>query len=90
MAVKRHAPAMPVLFISVGNPLGIGLVESLSRPGGNVTGFGDFRAELSPKYVQFAAELGKPHAVIHTSGIATGPTATTGFGGPRRPLTHSA
>jgi putative ABC transport system substrate-binding protein len=65
MVVKRQAPAMPALFISVGNPLGIGLVESLSRPGGNITGFGDFLAELGGKYVQFATEVGKPHAPIY-------------------------
>lgn len=38
MAVKRQAPATSILFISVGNPLGIGLVESLSRPGGTSPG----------------------------------------------------
>jgi putative ABC transport system substrate-binding protein len=65
MAVKRQAPTTPILFISVGNPLGIGLVESLSHPGGNVTGFGDILAELSSKYVQFAIEVGRPQAVIH-------------------------
>ena len=64
MAVKRYAPTMPILFISVGNPLGIGLVESLSRPGGNVTGFGDYLADLASKYVQFASELGKPPGVL--------------------------
>ena len=58
--VKRQAPTTPILFISVGNPLGIGLVESLARPGGQVTGFGDILAELGGKYVQFAAEVGKP------------------------------
>ena len=65
MAVKRKAPTTPILFISVGNPLGIGLVESLSRPGGHVTGFGDFLAELSGKYVQFAMEVGKPQGGLH-------------------------
>ena len=64
MAVKRQTPATPILFISVGNPLGIGLVESLAHPGPNVTGFSDSLAELSSKYVQFAAELGNP-AVVH-------------------------
>ena len=64
MVVKRQAPTTPLLFISVGNPLGIGLVESLGRPGQNVTGFADNLAELSSKYVQFATELG--HAsVVH-------------------------
>lgn len=65
MAVKRQAPTTSVLFISVGNPLGIGLVESLGRPGGNVTGFGDFLAELASKYVQFALEVGRRQPVVH-------------------------
>jgi putative ABC transport system substrate-binding protein len=64
MAVKRQASSTPILFISVGNPLGIGLVESLAHPGPNVTGFSDNLAELSSKYVQFASELGKS-TVVH-------------------------
>jgi putative ABC transport system substrate-binding protein len=64
MAVKRQAPTTPILFISVGNPLGIGLVESLAHPGPNVTGFSDNLAEISSKFVQFAAELGKS-TVVH-------------------------
>jgi putative ABC transport system substrate-binding protein len=59
---QRQTSTIPILFISVGNPLGVGLVGSLSRPGGNVTGFSDLLAELSGKYVQFARELGKPQA----------------------------
>jgi WD40 repeat protein len=34
----------PIVFINVGNPVGVGLVDSLSRPGGNVTGFSDMHA----------------------------------------------
>jgi len=64
MAVKRQAPTTPILFISVGNPLGIGLVKNLGHPGLNVTGFSDNLAELSSKYVQFATELGSP-SVVH-------------------------
>jgi putative ABC transport system substrate-binding protein len=65
MTVARQAPGMPMLFISVGNPLGIGLVSSLSRPGGHVTGFADSLAELSSKYVQFATEVGRPPGVLY-------------------------
>jgi putative ABC transport system substrate-binding protein len=65
MAVKRQAPTTPILFISVGNPLGIGLVESLSRPGGTVTGFADVLADLGSKYVEFATEIGKQHGDVH-------------------------
>jgi putative ABC transport system substrate-binding protein len=64
MAVKRQAPNTPILFISVGNPLGIGLVQNLGHPGLNVTGFSDNLAELSSKYVQFATELGSP-SIVH-------------------------
>ena len=60
--VKRQVTKIPVLFINVGNPVGIGLVESLSRPGGNITGFSDMLADLSGKYVELARELGEPQA----------------------------
>src|SRR6266481_817846 len=65
VAAKREVSIIPILFISVGNPVGVGLVESLSRPGGNVTGFSDMHADLSGKYVQFAIELGKPQATVN-------------------------
>jgi ABC-type uncharacterized transport system substrate-binding protein len=65
LMAKQQAATTPILFISVGNPLGIGLVDSLSRPGRNVTGFGDVLADLSGKYVQFAKEIGKPQAAVN-------------------------
>jgi putative ABC transport system substrate-binding protein len=63
MAVKRQAPGVPILFISVGNPLGLGLVDNLGRPGGHVTGFADNLADLGGKYVQFATEIVKSSTV---------------------------
>jgi putative tryptophan/tyrosine transport system substrate-binding protein len=38
LAAKRHASTLPIVFISVGNPIGIGLVKNLAHPGGNITG----------------------------------------------------
>jgi putative ABC transport system substrate-binding protein len=64
-AAKRHTSTIPIVFVPVGDPVGIGLVESLSHPGGNATGFSDVLADLSGKYVQFATELGKPQAAIY-------------------------
>jgi putative tryptophan/tyrosine transport system substrate-binding protein len=65
VAVNHQVSTIPILFITVGNPVGVGLVENLSRPGGNVTGFSDMHADLSGKYVQFASQLDKPQATIH-------------------------
>jgi len=52
------------------------LVDNLARPGGSVTGFADILADLGGKYVQFAAEVSKPHADLYylwNSGWADGP-----------------
>jgi putative tryptophan/tyrosine transport system substrate-binding protein len=57
LAVKRQTSTIPIVFISVGNPIGIGLVESLSHPGGNATGFSDILADLGGKQVDLASEL---------------------------------
>src|SRR6516225_7326263 len=56
-AAKRQTSTVPIIFISVGNPVGIGIVESLSHPGGNATGFTDVLADLSSKLVEIASEL---------------------------------
>jgi putative ABC transport system substrate-binding protein len=56
-ATKRQTSTVPIVFISVGDPVGIGIVESLSHPGGNATGFTDVLADLSSKLVDFAKEL---------------------------------
>jgi putative ABC transport system substrate-binding protein len=39
VAVHSAAPAIPLVFIGVADPVALGLVESLAHPGGNVTGF---------------------------------------------------
>src|SRR5271157_3918845 len=38
LAVKRAAPGTPIVFAAAGDPVGNGLVASLARPGGNITG----------------------------------------------------
>jgi putative ABC transport system substrate-binding protein len=65
VAAKRHTSTIPIVFAPVGNPVAIGLVESLSRPGGNATGFSDVLADLSAKYVEIAAEFAKPRAAAN-------------------------
>jgi len=57
LAAKRQTSTIPIVFISVANPIGIGLVDSLSHPGGNATGFSDILADLGGKQVNLASEL---------------------------------
>jgi putative ABC transport system substrate-binding protein len=64
VAAKRQASTIPIVFLSVGDPMAMGLVESLSRPGHNATGFSDILADLSGKLVDLARELAKPQTTV--------------------------
>jgi putative ABC transport system substrate-binding protein len=56
-AANQATRAIPIVMARVGNPVETGLVESLARPGGNVTGIGGFGAELGGKCVELIRDL---------------------------------
>jgi putative ABC transport system substrate-binding protein len=56
LAVKALGAKIPVVFIAVGDPVGIGLAQGLARPGGTFTGFSDQSTELTPKQLQLLCE----------------------------------
>jgi len=63
LAVKAAGTTVPVVFWGVGDPVGAGLVQSLSRPGGNFTGVSQLLGEaFTGKWVQLAKEV-VPRAV---------------------------
>ena len=51
IAVARATSTIPIVMVNVSDPVGSGLVESLARPGRNVTGSTDFGTELAVKAV---------------------------------------
>jgi putative ABC transport system substrate-binding protein len=57
VAVQRETRTIPIVFASVGDPVGSGVVAGLNRPGGNVTGFAVFEASLGGKWLQLLSEI---------------------------------
>jgi putative ABC transport system substrate-binding protein len=56
-AAKRATTTIPVVFVTVGDPIGAGIVASLARPGGNVTGLTDQARDVQGKRLQMLLEL---------------------------------
>jgi putative ABC transport system substrate-binding protein len=57
LAAKEATSAIPIVFSAVSDPVGMGLVASLNRPGGNVTGMSLFSTEFWAKSVELLKEL---------------------------------
>jgi putative ABC transport system substrate-binding protein len=56
-AAKAATSTIPIVMISVGDPVAAGLVHSLARPGGNITGNTILSPELAPKRLQLIKEI---------------------------------
>jgi putative ABC transport system substrate-binding protein len=55
--VKAEIRAIPIVFISVGDPVGSGFVSNEARPDGNVTGFANWESAISGKWLELLKEL---------------------------------
>jgi putative tryptophan/tyrosine transport system substrate-binding protein len=56
-ALRQQTRAIPIVFVLVQDPVGLGLVQSLARPGGNITGFGAVDPPLMGKWLQLLKEV---------------------------------
>ena len=73
VAAKNATSTIPIVFFSGGDPVTYGLITSLARPGGNLTGFSNLTAELNPKRLELLSELVSRARVIALLFNATNP-----------------
>jgi putative ABC transport system substrate-binding protein len=57
LAAKRATTSVPLVMIAVGDPIGTGIVSSLARPGGNITGLSSIAPELEGKRLELLREV---------------------------------
>jgi putative ABC transport system substrate-binding protein len=57
LALQQATRTMPIVFANVADPVGAGIVASLPRPGGNVTGFAMFEYSVSVKWLELLKEI---------------------------------
>src|SRR6516164_640749 len=74
-ALQQMRTGVPIVFVSIIDPVGAGFVERLARPGGNVTGFALFEYSLSAKWLELLKEIAPGvtrAAVLRDTAIGSG------------------
>lgn len=74
-ALQQATRTLPIVFVAVADPVGSGMVASLARPGGNITGFAMFEYAIGVKWLEILKEMAprlRRVAVLRDPTIATG------------------
>jgi putative ABC transport system substrate-binding protein len=77
VVAKAATSTIPIVFVSVGNPVELGLVASLSRPGGNITGTTYLNVEIGPKLLELLREVMPAATTAAVLNNPTNPNAET-------------
>jgi putative ABC transport system substrate-binding protein len=73
----QETRAVPMVFVVVTDPVGAGFVESLARPGGNVTGFINFEYGISAKWLELLKQIAPS---VTRAAVIRDPAITAGVG----------
>jgi len=76
-AILQATQTVPIVFVSVPDPVGSGFVESLAQPGGNATGFMMFEYGLSAKWLEVLKEIAPG---VTRAGVLREPAIVAGIG----------
>ncbi|QWG19211.1 ABC transporter substrate-binding protein [Bradyrhizobium sediminis] len=74
-AMRQASATIPIVFVLVTDPVGAGFVDSLARPGGNLTGFTLFEYSIAGKWLELLKEIAptiRRVAVLRDVGVAAG------------------
>jgi putative ABC transport system substrate-binding protein len=77
LALQRATRTIPIVFAMVVDPVGLDIVESLARPGGNVTGFMQFEYSLAGKWLELLKQIA-PN--VARAAVFRDPTNPSGIG----------
>jgi putative ABC transport system substrate-binding protein len=75
--ILQATQTVPIVFVIVPDPVGSGIVKSLSRPGGNATGFMQFEYGLSAKWLELLKEIAP---TVTRAAVLRDPSITPGIG----------
>jgi putative ABC transport system substrate-binding protein len=77
LAAKRATTTIPIVMANIGDPVAVGIVTKLARPGGNITGQTFFNPELRAKRIELLKEvmprLSRVAVILNADNPATGP-----------------
>src|SRR5215467_5649976 len=76
-ALLQATRMVPIVFVNVADPVGAGFVDSLGRPGGNVTGFMQFEYSLSGKWLELLKQIAPS---VTRAAVLRDPALTSGIG----------
>jgi putative tryptophan/tyrosine transport system substrate-binding protein len=75
-ALKQATATLPIVFVGIIDPVGVGFIDSLARPGGNTTGFLLWEYGLSAKWLELLKEIAPSTtrvAVLRDPAVSSGP-----------------